>query len=77
MGGHLATGINLMFSDNFGITSRLGYRLIKMDETHIDPLSSTGYSSFYVDLQNGQTVKVDWSGTYLTIGLIISFKKKQ
>jgi len=76
VGGHMAVGINYMFSKHIGATARLGYRFIKIDETHQDTSSTTGYSSFYANGKDGETVKVDWSGMYFTVGLVLSFNVK-
>jgi hypothetical protein len=48
-----------------------------IDETHQDDNSDTGFSSFYVNGSSGETVKVDWSGLYMTLGASISINKKR
>ncbi|WP_258105710.1 hypothetical protein [Marinoscillum sp. MHG1-6] len=76
LGGHGAIGFDYMIGENFILHSRLGYRFIKMDEAHEDSSSATGYSSFYVNGTDGETVKVDWSGAFFTIGASIAFNKE-
>lgn len=76
LGGHIAGGINIMVSPKFGITARFGQRMIKINEMHKDASSETGYSSFYANGVDGETVKVDWGGSYLTLGLMVGIKGK-
>lgn len=76
LGGHIAGGINIMVSPKFGVTARFGHRMIKIDEMHKDASSETGYSSFYANGVDGETVKVDWGGSFLTLGLMVGIKGK-
>ena len=60
----------------FVIALRAGYRFVKIDESHADASSDTGYSTFYVNGVDGETLKVDWSGMYMTAGIILLLGKK-
>ncbi|MBI4419780.1 MAG: hypothetical protein HY560_03075 [Gemmatimonadetes bacterium] len=73
VGGHGAAGIDVMLGDHFGFVTRIGYRYLQIPETHRNSGSSTGYSSFYVSGSSGETVKVDWSGSYMMAGLRLAF----
>lgn len=75
IGGHFAAGLDLSLGKSFIITTRAGYRYIKIDESHKDKSSSTGYSSFYANGKNGDIVKVDWSGFYANAGILLVLGK--
>lgn len=77
LGGHGALGIDYHFLENLSANFRIGYRYIKINEMHEDKNSDTGYSTFYVEGSSGETVKVDWSGTYMTIGFTLSFNSQK
>ena len=78
IGGHAAIGMDYFLSKSINVNLRLGYRFVKADEIHADSNSSTGYSSFYVNGTSDPTLKVDWSGIYLTAGvnIVLSFKHR-
>jgi hypothetical protein len=69
VGAHAAFGLNLMFSKAIGITGRVGFRYLRIGENHVDASSSTGYKCFVL---GGQCIKVDWTGPYLTSGLVVT-----
>ena len=75
-GGHIATGMDLIIARSINVWGRVGYRILKVNEMHANPSSTTGYSSFYVNGLDGETVKVDWSGLFLSIGLDIMISLK-
>jgi hypothetical protein len=77
IGGHGAVGLDFIMGKNFTTNLRCGYRFMTIDETHQDDNSDTGFSSFYVNGSSGETVKVDWSGLYMTLGASISINKKR
>jgi len=77
LGGHGALGLDCRCTNNMSANIRIGYRFIKLDEMHKDESSSTGYSTFYVEGTSGETVEVDWSGSYMTIGITFSSNTKR
>jgi len=75
-GYHIAAGLDYHLGKILGINARLGYRHLKTPEVHYNDKSTTGFSSFYVNGVDGETVKIDWSGVYFTIGAYLSLDKK-
>lgn len=75
-GFHLAVGFDYSLGKYLGINARVGYRYLKTPEMHTNDQSNTGYSSFYVNGVDGETVKVDWSGTFLTVSAYLAFDRK-
>ena len=71
VGFHLAGGMDVELAKFLGMNARLGYRHLKTSDAHKDASSTTGYKSFYVNGTDGETVKVDWSGVYFTVGLYL------
>jgi len=63
----LAVGGEAMFSKNFGIDMKIGFRSLKTDLVYEDPSSGTGYSQPV--LNNGDAVPVDLGGTYMVVGV--------
>ena len=78
VGWHGATGVDYLIGKNLMANFRVGYRSISIKETHEHADSETGYQTFFVDGNDGETVKVDWSGLFVTIGVsgAINMKKK-
>lgn len=75
LGGHGAVGLDFLIGKSMILNSRIGFRAISMDEVHEDSTSDTGYSSFYVNGTDGETVRVNWSGIYMTIGFSFAVNK--
>ena len=62
-----ALGAEMMFSKHFGANLDFGYRALEPDLAFSDNTSSTGYSQ--PTLNNGDEVKADLGGSFMTIGL--------
>ena len=75
-GYHIAAGIDYYLGKFLGLNARIGYRHLKTPEIHYNDKSSTGFSAFYANGVSGETVKVDWSGVYFTIGAYLALDKK-
>lgn len=75
VGGHAAMGLDIPLGKSLSLTMRAGYRALKVEETHEDDSSSTGFSSYYVNGVDGETVKVDWSGMYANVGILLLIGK--
>ena len=74
---HLATGLDWNISKRIMASLRVGQRFMQIKEAHESGLSKYGYSSFYVDYPaNKDLVKVNWSGSYVSIGLSYSLYGK-
>lgn len=74
-GFHIAGGVDYV-GKFFGVNTRLGYRYLKTPEVHYNDKSDTGYSAFYANGKNGETVKVDWSGLFFDIGIYLALDRK-
>ena len=70
IGGKLPVGLDMFFSGNIGLALRTGFRYFKADVGFKDSTSSTGYSQFTV---NGEKVKADMTGVFMTMGLVVRF----
>ena len=75
IGWHISTGINYKPFQNVGFKTYFGYRKIKIHESHADPSSPTGYSSFGINGSTPPYILVDWSGFYCFVGCFYSFGK--
>ncbi|MDL5048562.1 hypothetical protein QQ054_21340 [Oscillatoria amoena NRMC-F 0135] len=78
-GAGLLAGLHLdfMLGKSFLINAKMGYRQLKIDESHED--GSGELKTFYVNGQDGETVEVDWSGHYASVGisLVLALKPKK
>ncbi len=73
---HLATGLDWIISKRIIASLRVGQRFMNVKEFHKSTMSKTGYSSFYVNpIANNNTVIVNWSGTYINLGLSFALYK--
>jgi len=70
--------IDFPVGKNLILFSRIGYRNLIIEEKHIDSTTGKSGYSFYANGNNGETVKVNWSGKYASLGMgvVIPSKKK-
>lgn len=69
---HLATGLDWIITKRILASFRVGQRFMKINESHENKASKTGFSSFYVNPNSNDYVSVDWSGTYINLGFSYS-----
>lgn len=72
VGGHGAVGLNYMFNSTLGLSSRLGYRVLRTPATYRDDTSETGWSQTLCCGADSDGMVADWSGLYMTIGVFVS-----
>lgn len=73
---HLATGLDWIISKRILASLRVGQRFMNVKESHQSTTSKTGYASFYVNpTANQDLVSVNWSGTYVNIGISVALYK--
>lgn len=68
-GFHIAMGADWMISKRLMATARAGYRTVRLQESHKDENSPTGYSAFLVPGTTDEKLFVKWNGPFVTIGL--------
>jgi S1-C subfamily serine protease len=79
-GWNITSGMDYSLNKNFGILARVGYRGLKIQETHKDSRSSsTGYEytySFFANGTDGKNTIINWGGFYATAGVYFVFDKR-
>lgn len=75
--GSIAAGLEWMVSKRLVVNFRIGYRFMKADNSFEDDSSSTGYSHFYTNNVDKETMYVNYSGMYCRAGLYFSLYGKQ
>jgi len=70
VGFHMAAGLDLTVTKRLLVSARAGYRTLRIEESHKDENSPTGYSYFYViPGVNQDHLSVKWNGPFATLGL--------
>lgn len=77
LSGHFAPGVDWIISKRILLNTRIGYRLMKIDEWHESEKSESGYTRFYGNPPyNDELVYVNWGGIYFSAGLSYALYKK-
>ena len=74
MGYRAGLSMDLVLGKNFIANARIGYRSLKVEEGHKDPTSGK-MVNFYAN-SDGDSLMVDWSGKYASVGLAFVMNSK-